>query len=38
MKHLDAVIADIFNPDGAFVATDDPDRCRHCPYATLCRL
>ena len=38
MTHLDAVVADIFNPDGAFVATDDPDRCRHCPYAALCRL
>ena len=27
----------IFNPDLPFMPTADRDRCRHCPYAELCR-
>lgn len=27
----------IFNPDLPFTPTADRDRCRHCPYAELCR-
>ena len=38
MSHLNAVISDIFAPEGAFVPTDDRERCRHCPYAALCGL
>jgi hypothetical protein len=37
MSHIDAIISDIFAPDGSFVPTDDRQRCRHCPYAALCR-
>ena len=37
MSHIDAIISDIFAPDSSFVPTDDRQRCRHCPYAALCR-
>jgi len=36
LEQLHAVIADIFNPAIPFAPTDDSDRCRSCPYATLC--
>ena len=29
-------VDDIFNPDLPFTPTDDRNRCRSCPYATLC--
>ena len=34
---LRQTISDIFNPDLPFTPTSDPDRCRYCPYAELCR-
>jgi ATP-dependent helicase/DNAse subunit B len=33
---LQQKISEIFNPDLAFAPTDDSDRCRLCPYATIC--
>ena len=30
--------SEIFNPDLAFIPTNDLDRCKTCPYATLCGL
>ena len=38
MELLEAVISDMFNPDLDFVPTDDRQRCRNCPYATLCGI
>ena len=31
-------IEEIFNPDIAFVPTEDRDRCIHCPYASFCGI
>ena len=36
MELLQQKISEIFNPDLAFSPTDDPLRCRTCPYAALC--
>ena len=36
MQLLQQKISEIFNPDLAFSPTDDPLRCRTCPYAALC--
>ena len=33
---LSEKIEEIFNPDIAFVPTDDRDRCVNCPYAAFC--
>ena len=38
MELLNEIISEIFNEDLAFVPTEDRDRCRSCPYASLCRL
>lgn len=36
MALLDEKIKDIFDPAIDFMPTDDRNRCRTCPYATLC--
>ena len=36
MQQLTDKISDIFNQDLALSPTNDPDRCRTCPYASLC--
>ena len=36
MELLQQKIGEIFNPNLAFSPTDDPLRCRTCPYAALC--
>ena len=36
MALLDEKIKEIFDPTIDFVPTDDHNRCRTCPYATLC--
>ena len=36
MQLLHETISEIFNQDLAFTPTSDMDRCRNCPYATLC--
>ena len=38
MELLEAVISDIFNPALDFIPTDDRQRCRNCPYASLCGI
>ena len=35
---LQQTVDDIFNPQIAFVPTDDRNRCRYCPYRQLCSL
>ena len=36
MELLQQKISEIFNQDLAFNPTDNSDRCRSCPYATIC--
>lgn len=36
VKLLSEKMEEIFNPDLAFVPTDDRDRCANCPYADFC--
>ena len=31
-------VDEIFNPQIAFVPTDDRNRCRYCPYKLLCSI
>jgi len=38
VKLLVQKIDEIFDPSLTFVPTDDTDRCRTCPYASLCGL
>ena len=33
---LQSLIAEIYSPDTPFIPTDDPNRCRTCPYCSLC--
>lgn len=37
MEGLQMLISKIFDPNGAFVPTDDKRRCETCPYASLCK-
>ena len=36
MAKLKELLSEIFNPETAFVPTDDRDRCKSCPYHPLC--
>ena len=36
IEHFKETITDIFSPNLPFAPTDDRNRCRSCPYATLC--
>ena len=36
MELLQSLLDDIFAPDRPFLPTDDRQRCRRCPYASLC--
>lgn len=36
-QHLEAKIAEIFNPDLPFSQTDEPENCEYCPFRSLCR-
>lgn len=35
-RNLNGLVTDIFDPDSAFVQTDQEDICRNCPYRGLC--
>ena len=38
MELVTEKIDEIFNPQIAFVPTDDRNRCRNCPYKQLCSI
>lgn len=38
MTKLDAILSEIFDPQHSFCPTDDRQRCRNCPYASLCGI
>ncbi len=35
-EYLKSLLSEIFNPETAFMPTDDRDRCKSCPYHQLC--
>ena len=38
MQHFKEIVNQIFDPTQPFMPTDDHNRCRNCPYATLCGI
>lgn len=35
-QRLQQLLEEIFDPSQPFVPTDDPDRCKNCPYKKIC--
>ena len=37
MQHIEALISEICDPSLPLVATEDKQRCEHCPFTALCK-